>query len=178
MDITQLILDDHAEQRRLFAALEEIDPSDVEALSAVWGRLKALLDSHAEAEERYFYPELLKLGKGAADADSADDETEDAIDDHNDIRDTGEEVEKHRVGSKDWFAAVAECNVANSHHLGEEERQGLADFRRHASFELRHELAVRFLAFQCAHLTGVRVVDKDPEKYLEDPEQEIGKASE
>lgn len=176
MDITQLILNDHAEQRRLFAALEEIDAKDTDALSAVWGRLKALLDSHAEAEERYFYPELLKLGKGAADAESADEETEDAIDDHNDIRDTGEEVEKHEVGSKAWFAAVADCNVANSDHMGEEERQGLADFRRHASFELRHELAVRFLAFQCAHLTGVKVVDKDVEKYLDDPEKEIRKA--
>jgi hypothetical protein len=176
MDITQLILDDHAEQRRLFAALEEIDANDTQALSAVWGRLKALLDSHAEAEERHFYPDLLKLGKGAADADSAGEETEDAIDDHNDIRDTGEEVQKHDVGSKAWFEAVAACNVANSDHMGEEERQGLADFRRHASFELRHELAVRFLAFQCAHLTGVKVVDKDVDNYLDDPAQEIRKA--
>ncbi len=28
MDITQLILDDHHEQRRLFAILEQIEPSD------------------------------------------------------------------------------------------------------------------------------------------------------
>jgi hypothetical protein len=29
--------------------------------------LKALLDSHAEAEDRYFYPGLLKLETGASD---------------------------------------------------------------------------------------------------------------
>lgn len=173
MDITQVILDDHDTQRRLFAALEEIGGSDTEALKAVWGRLKSLLDSHAEAEERYFYPELLKLGTGAADADSADEETEDAIVDHNDIRDTGEAVQKHKVGSTEWFAAIAACNVANSDHMAEEERQGLADFRREASLDLRHELAVRFLAFQCTHLTGVAVVDKDAEDYIEDPAQTI-----
>ena len=50
MDITQLILDEHAEQRKLFAAIEEIDRTDTAALTAVWGRLKALLDSHAEAD--------------------------------------------------------------------------------------------------------------------------------
>ncbi len=173
MDITQLILDDHAEQRRLFAALDGIDAADTKALKVVWGRLKDLLDSHAEAEERFFYPDLLKLGKGAADADSADDETEDAIEDHNDIRDTGEAVQKHKVGSPEWFTAVAACNVSNSHHMGEEERQGLTDFRRTAPLELRHNLAVRFLAFQCEHLMGVVVVNKDAEEYLEDPAQTI-----
>ena len=39
MDITQLILDDHAEQRRLFSIIEQIDPKDTEALTAVWSRL-------------------------------------------------------------------------------------------------------------------------------------------
>ncbi|PIL19188.1 cation-binding protein [Puniceibacterium antarcticum] len=173
MDITQLIIDDHAEQRRLFAAIDEISPHDTEALESVWVRLKALLDSHAEAEERYFYPELLKLGTGATDADSADEETQDAIEDHNDIRDTGEEVQKHEIGSPEWFSAIDACNVANSDHMGEEERQGLTDFRRNASFELRHKLAVRFLAFQCAHLTGVDVADKNPDDYIEDPSKAV-----
>ena len=33
MDITQLILDDHHEQRRLFAILEQIDRGDTKALA-------------------------------------------------------------------------------------------------------------------------------------------------
>ena len=36
MDITQLILDDHHEQRRLFAILEQVSRTDTEVLSAVW----------------------------------------------------------------------------------------------------------------------------------------------
>ncbi|MEO9222740.1 MAG: hemerythrin domain-containing protein, partial [Mycobacteriaceae bacterium] len=79
MDITQLILDDHHEQRRLFAMLEQVDRSDTEALTAIWGRLAALLEVHAEAEEQYFYPELLRLGEGAGDKDTPEAETDDAI---------------------------------------------------------------------------------------------------
>lgn len=173
MDVTQVILDDHAEQRRLFAAISEIDPSETNALAAVWGRLKDLLDTHAEAEERFFYPELLKTGTGAADADDAEDETRDAIGDHNDIRDTGEKVQNYKVGSPEWFSAVADCEVANSDHMGEEERQCLVDFRQRNSLEVRHKLGVQFLAFQSNHLTGVAVKNKDVDDYVEEPVQTV-----
>ena len=167
MDITQLILDEHAQQRNLFAQIDSIDPEDTEALGALWNRLKNLLDAHAEAEERFFYPRLMQLGTGGNDADSAAEETEDAIDDHNDIRDTGEAVGQHPVGSPAWFAAVGACNKANSDHLAEEERQGLTDFRKHATLEERHALGVRFATFEAQHLDGVKVVNKDPDDYVE-----------
>ncbi|MNE09108.1 hypothetical protein D3C80_1017760 [compost metagenome] len=168
MDITQLILDDHAEQRRLFALIEEIGPQDTEALAAVWARLAAFLDAHAEAEERHFYPELLKLGEGANDAEdgTVQGETEDAIQDHNKLRDAVRAVAEHAVGSPAWFAAVGAANVVNSKHMGEEERQGLTDFRLNADLQTRHDLGVRFAAFQARHITGVKPVNKDPEAYV------------
>ncbi len=169
MDITQLILDDHAEQRRLFAILEQIEPTEKAALTKVWTRLAAFLDVHAEAEEKFFYPALLKKGEGANDADdgTAAGETEDAIKDHNKLRDAVEAVAKHTVGTKGWIEAVGEANVVNSEHMGEEERQGLTDFRRNASIAARHELAVKFAAFEAEHITGVKPVNKDPEAYVE-----------
>lgn len=170
MDITQLILDEHAQQRQLFALIDQVDPRDTDSLTALWSRLRALLDAHAEAEERFFYPQLMKVGHGANDADSAADETEDAIDDHNDIRDAGKAVDDHAVGSDAWFAAVAKCNKANSDHMAEEERQGLTDFRRHASLQERHDLGVRFAAFEARHLTGVKPVDKDPKAWVKEHE--------
>ena len=96
MDITQLILDDHHAFRRLFAQLEEIDRKDVAGLKAVWDHLHARLDTHAEAEEQLFYPAVLKLGRGAGGKPDAAAETDDAIDDHNDIRDTGPPSTKSR----------------------------------------------------------------------------------
>ena len=167
MDITQLILDDHAEQRRLFSIIEQIDKSDTDALTAVWKRLQGLLDVHAEAEEKFFYPHLLKVGTGGGDADSAKDETEDAIEDHNDIRDTGTAVDKEEIGSGAWFEAVNACNKANGDHMAEEERQGLTDFRRNAEIQTRHDLAVKFAAFESKYLLGVKPVNKDPDAYIE-----------
>ena len=167
MDITQLIADDHTEQRRLFALIEAMPAGETAALAAVWNRLRVLLDTHALAEERFFYPELLKIGQGA-DGESPDEETRDAIKDHNEIRDTGTEVDRHQVGSVDWFEAVAVCNKANSDHMAEEERQGLTDFRRHVDLALRQQLGVQFIQFESEHLTGdgVKPVDRNPEAYV------------
>lgn len=168
MDITDLILDEHGEQRKLFGLLDQIDPSDTPALSAIWGRLHHLLDTHAEGEERFFYPRLLQIGTGGNDASSAEEETEDAIKDHNKIRDTAEAVDGHPVGSDAWFKAVGDCNKENEDHLAEEERQGLTDFRRHASVEERHALGIRFAAYGAEHLMGVQAVDKDPKTWLKE----------
>ena len=166
MDIVQSILDDHHEQRRLFATLQQIDREATSKLEAIWTRLAAFLEVHAEAEEKHFYPSLLKLGKGAGGKDSAEAETVDAIKDHNKIRDAVAEVARHEVGSKDWFEAVAAANKENGEHMDEEEREGLADFRRTAPLQLRHELAIEFAVFEAKHLTGVAPVDKDPKAYV------------
>lgn len=168
MDITQVILDDHAEQRRLFAILEQIEPSDVDNLAAIWNRLAAFLKVHAAAEEELFYPALLHLGKGVDAEHDPEEETEDAIKDHNEIREAVSAAALHRVGSSAWLEAVAAANKANGDHMAEEEREGLTDFRRHASLEARHELAIAFAAFEAAHVEGVEAVDKDPEEYIEE----------
>jgi len=173
MDITQLILDDHHEQRRLFAILEQIDRFDTGTLQAVWGRLSAFLEVHAAAEEEIFYPELLRLGVATGAIGSAEAETIDAIHDHNDIRDTIALVGEHVVGSNEWFDAVAGVNLANGDHMAEEEREGLTDFRRHAGLQSRHELAVAFASFEARHFAGIPPVDKDPEAYVREAEQDI-----
>jgi len=166
MDITQLILDDHHEQRRLFSILDEIDPGDVRALAAIWARLAAFLEIHAEAEERIFYPALLQVGEGAGGKDDAEDETEHAIRDHNKIRDAVAAVAKHKVGSAGWYEAVARANKENGDHMAEEEREGLTDFRRTADLAARHKLAVAFAAFEAMNFEGVRPVQKDPKAYV------------
>ncbi|MEO5844440.1 MAG: hemerythrin domain-containing protein [Caldimonas sp.] len=167
MDITQLILDDHHEQRRLFAILEQIDRGDTTALGAIWARLSAFLEVHAEAEERHFYPTLLRVGTGAGGRADAAAETEHAIKDHNEIRDAVAKVARHDVASESWFTAVAEANKANSEHMSEEELEGLADFRDNADVQLRHALAVAFATFEARHYAGVTPVDKDPKAYVE-----------
>ncbi len=169
MDITDVILHQHGEQRRMFAMLDEVRHTDTETLAAIWRRLEILLETHAEAEERFFYPRLLKVGEGAADADDAGEEVEDAIKDHNEIREAIREVTKHDAGSDAWWEAVIDCRIANSDHMAEEERQDLADFRTHTDLQTRHDIAVDFLRFESQRdASGVEPKDTDPEQYVED----------
>jgi len=171
MDITQLILDDHHEQRRRFAILEEIDAQDVRSLDEIWSRLAVFLEVHAAAEEAIFYPELLKLAIGPRPLGSAEPETIDAIHDHNEIRDAIAAVTGLQVGSDGWCDAIAAVNRANGDHMAEEERDGLTDFRRRVSLAERHSLAVAFAAFEARNFAGVRPVDTDPESYVRQQEE-------
>jgi Hemerythrin HHE cation binding domain len=171
VDITQLILDDHFEQRRLFAMIEQADGAGPGVLGVMWERLSAFLEVHAQAEEEFFYPQLLRIGLITGRLRNTEDETLDAISDHNEIRDTIADVAGHDVGSPGWHAAVAAVNKANGEHMAEEEREGLTDFRRAAALQLRHELALAFAAFEARHFAGVRPVDKDPAAYVRHAEE-------
>jgi hypothetical protein len=180
-DITSLILDDHDTFRRGFAALDELQGPPGEpaptALLAVWRPLADLLDVHAAAEEEIFYPRLL----GAGDDDAVD-ETLDAIGDHNEIRDGIRRADAAAVGSAEWWAGVNETRAANTEHMGEEEDEGLADFRRHADPDQRQALGRAFVEFKTNHRTAASVdtTDKDPEAYVaaqlpgRDPSLRIG----
>lgn len=128
---------------------------------------------HAQAEEDIFYPALLQVGIAARRAAGVEAETIDAVHDHNEIRDAVAEVARHRVGTDDWYAAVAAANTANSDHMAEEEREGLTDFRRLAGFSHRHRLAVAFAAYEARNYAGVRPVDKDPVGYVRAAEKEL-----
>jgi hypothetical protein len=167
LDITQLILDDHAEQRRLFALLEEIDSRDVASLVVVWNRLATFLEVHAEAEEKIFYPALLQVGRREGEAEEVEHEARHAIEDHNRIRDAVAAVSGLEVGSEEWRAAVLKANEENGDHAAEEEREGLTSFRAIAPLELRHDLGVKFIAYEVRHVNGVAAVDKDPEAWVE-----------
>lgn len=170
MDIVEVILSDHHEQRRRFALLDEMHECGPSDLEAVWKQLRILLEVHAKAEEELFYPALMELGTGAGGKDSAGDETADAIHDHNEIRDAIAEVSRHRTGTPQWWEGMAKLNEANGDHMAEEEREGLTDFRQHASLELRHRLGLSFAVFESLHADGIKPQDVSPEEYVREHE--------
>ncbi len=161
-DITTLILADHDWFREQFAELDYLQaqsPVNRAALARVWRPLADKLDVHAYIEEKIFYPQLLKRG-----ADDPEGETLDAIGDHNDIRDGVRDANAARVGTEQWWAAVGRTRVANDDHMGEEEREGLSDFRRNAPIGLREALGRQYSEFMaptppprdCRSLTATR----------------------
>jgi hypothetical protein len=165
-DITDLILAEHEEFRRLFVALWDLRPAgDAEAVAAAWQPLADLLEVHASAEEEIFYPVLLKRG-----SDEAPEETDDAIGDHNEIRDAIRAAAEADPGGDVWWQAVLSCRKANDEHLAEEERDVIPDFREHSDQDLRDQLGVRWVAFHAEHrgARGVSGDDIDPDEYVAD----------
>jgi len=63
----------------MLAMLDDVDRSDTATVAAVWKRLQILLEEHAAAEEKLFYPRLMDLGTGAGRKDSAEGETRDGL---------------------------------------------------------------------------------------------------
>jgi hypothetical protein len=163
-DVVDLIYEDHDWIRRRFFYLDEAR-SNAE-LEAIWEPLARRLDTHAQIEEEIFYPALLKKGK----AGDPEDETEDAVHDHNKIRDAVREARGHEVGSAEWFAAVGRARTENGEHLDEEEREAIPDFLKSASAQLRHDLAMKWLQLYHEHPAGRGIddSDRDVEKYLDE----------
>jgi hypothetical protein len=167
-DITVSIRADHDWFRAQFDRLDSLRrQGNDSALERVWRPLADKLDVHAYIEEKIFYPQLLKRG-----TDDPEGETLDAIGDHNDIRDGVRDANAAQVGTQEWWAAVARTRAANDDHMSEEEREGLADFRRNAPIGLREALGRQYSEFMAAHPTteGLAIVDRDPERYVESVE--------
>jgi hemerythrin HHE cation binding domain-containing protein len=163
-DIIDLIYEDHDWFRRRFFMLDSA--TSAEDLHAIWEPLATRLETHADAERTLFYPALLKKGKSG----DPEDETEDAIHDHNAIRDAVAQARRHRVGTKPWYAAVGKARTENGEHLDEEEREALPDFIKSSTPELRHRLAMQWLRFYQEHPAGrgVEESDKDPQTYIDE----------
>ena len=100
LDITQLILDDHHEQRRLFAILEQIDRSDTETLTRHLGAAGGVPGAARRGRGGDLLPRVAPRGQRAAGA-GVEEETLDAIHDHNDIRDAVAAVADHEVEATD-----------------------------------------------------------------------------
>lgn len=162
-DITALIMEEHHAFRLGFARLD--DARGKQQLKAIWEPLSLHLEIHAEAEERILYPHLLRRG-----GDGATEETDDAIRDHNKIRDWIVEAGRHPIGSQRWWAGVWAARRENSEHLAEEEDEALPDFRQHADLDLRVELGARWLTFYGEHPSGrgLQFQNKDVKRYIEE----------
>ena len=153
--------------RRSIARLDELRAANAssEELGRCWGDLATLLDVHAAAEEELVYPKLLRRG------DNAEEETDDAIRDHNDIRDAVAKAERQPVGAESWWAAVLEAREANSDHMAEEEREPLPDLRLNVAVSDREEIGRRWLEYKREHPTAAGLKrDLDPKSYIEDNE--------
>lgn len=160
-EITALILLEHEAFRRDFTNLDAM--TEEAELSVAWTDLANALEVHASGEEEVFYPHLVH------EAD-ADEETEHAIHDHNEIRDAARAVEPQEVGSEAWWEAVRTAREVNAEHMEEEERDIFPTFRESVDAAKREELGLAWLKFHDDHenARGLSGEDKDPAAYVEE----------
>ena len=161
-DITVLILSEHDAFRRAFTEIEQLtDPAEI---AGRWRELSDQLEVHAAGEEAVFYPELLQ------EVDESEGDTEHAVKDHNEIRETTRKVDDHEVGTDAWWEAFREAREATVDHLGEEENDVLPPFKDSVSEDKRSELGMRWMQFLEEHenAEGLSRDEPDPQEYVEE----------
>jgi hemerythrin superfamily protein len=100
--------------------------------------VKEALERHASAEEDILYPRVPK------DVPDGTEEVKDALEEHDQIRESLKEVEEHEAGTELFTLAVAQLVATTKHHVGVEEAELLPDFRKNSEASEREELGRRF----------------------------------
>jgi len=115
MNIFEALRTDHDTQRKLLEQL--VDTSgDTEKRDTVFKKLKTELETHADAEERYFYKPLI-------DDDKTQGKARHGIAEHHEIDELIEELENTEYSSSAWLKVAKNLQEKVEHHLDEEEHE-------------------------------------------------------
>jgi hemerythrin-like domain-containing protein len=114
MDAFELLKNDHAKVSSLF---DRIEPAtDATTRQQLFAQLKQELDIHSHIEETILYPAL----KTAAETR---DITEEAYEEHQEVKDLLAELEATPADSDDWGDLITELRENVEHHVEEEENE-------------------------------------------------------
>ena len=115
MKIFEALRKDHDVQRDLMDKLLNTSGKSDERIHA-FKALKEALESHALAEERYFYAPLMK-------SDDMADQSRHAIAEHHEIDELIEKLEDTDMSSSAWLTHMKSLQHLVLHHLDDEEQQ-------------------------------------------------------
>jgi hypothetical protein len=115
MKIFEALRKDHDVQRDLMDKLLNTSGKSDERIRA-FKALKEALESHALAEERYFYAPLMK-------SDDMADQSRHAIAEHHEIDELVEKLEETDMSSSAWLTHMKSLQHLVLHHLDDEEQQ-------------------------------------------------------
>ena len=133
MEIFEAIRKDHEKQRALMETLTETS-GDTKSRRRNFSELKAQLDQHAVAEERYFYAPLMKSDKTIGDSRHG-------IAEHHEIEELVEKLEETEMSSPAWLHFMKTLQDRVLHHLAEEENEFFEDANKVLSTRQKGELA-------------------------------------
>lgn len=115
MTIFEALRADHDTQRTLLDLLVKTH-GDSEGRAELFDRLKAELDAHAAAEERFFYVPLMKR-------DLTQEKARHSVAEHHEIDELIEKLEETDPSSPAWLHTAKKLREMVIHHLDEEEHE-------------------------------------------------------
>ncbi|MCW8092135.1 hemerythrin domain-containing protein [Alteromonas sp. ASW11-130] len=115
MKIFEALRQDHEKQRLLLKILAETS-GDTPARREYYLELKEQLETHATAEERYFYSPLMK-------SDSAIELSRHGVAEHHEIDELIEKLDETDMSSPAWLRHLKTLQEKVEHHLADEERE-------------------------------------------------------
>lgn len=115
MNIFEALRKDHDVQRELLEKLIATS-GDTKERNEIFKKLRTELETHADAEERYFYKPLI-------DSDLTQDKARHSIAEHHEIDDLIEELEETDYSSSAWLKVAKNLQEKVEHHLSEEEQE-------------------------------------------------------
>jgi hemerythrin-like domain-containing protein len=137
MDAFELLKNDHAKVSSLF---DRIEPAtDAATRQQLFAQLKQELDVHAHIEETILYPAL----KAAAETR---DITEEAYEEHQEVKDLLNELEATPADSEEWSDMIMELRENVEHHVEEEEGEMFTKAREVLSEQQINDIGARMSA--------------------------------
>ncbi|WP_133749379.1 hemerythrin domain-containing protein [Pseudomonas sp. LP_7_YM] len=115
MNIFEALRESHERQRGYAEALVKTHGENKERVEA-YGQLKAELQAHETAEERFFYIPLMQYDNGV-------DLSRHAISEHHEMDELMETLDETEMSSPSWLATAKKLSEKVHHHLKEEENK-------------------------------------------------------
>ena len=115
MNIFEALRESHERQRGYADALIQTHGDSEERVEA-YKQLKAELQAHETAEERFFYMPLMQFDNGV-------DLSRHAISEHHEMDEMMEELDETEMSSPSWLATAKKLSEKVHHHLKEEEQK-------------------------------------------------------
>lgn len=115
MNIFEALREDHGVQRTLADLLVKTH-GDSEGRDELFDKLKAQLQAHAKAEERYFYILLME-------DDLTQEKARHSVAEHHEIDELIETMENTEFSSPAWVSHAEKLRKRLHHHLDEEEHE-------------------------------------------------------
>ena len=129
MDALTLLKKDHKTVEALFKQFEQLGDRAVKARKKIVEKIILELSIHVAVEETVFYPAIRATAK-KVDADEADDEILEALEEHHIVKWTLSELEKMSGDDERFEAKVTVLIESVRHHVKEEEQDLFKSVRK------------------------------------------------